>query len=81
MEEEILAKAKESTLLMETVRAATTIKLQGREAERESHWRNRYAEVINAGGVSRQVPDHPDFPAAGDHRPADGDRRSTLLRA
>ncbi len=49
LEEEILAKAKESTLLMETVRAATTIKLQGREAERESHWRNRYAEVINAG--------------------------------
>jgi ATP-binding cassette subfamily B protein RaxB len=49
LEEEIIAKARESTLLMETVRAATTIKLQGREAERESHWRNRYAEVINAG--------------------------------
>jgi ATP-binding cassette subfamily B protein RaxB len=49
VEEEIVAKAKESTLLMETVRAATTIKLQGREAERESHWRNRYAEVINTG--------------------------------
>jgi ATP-binding cassette subfamily B protein RaxB len=49
LEEEILARAEESTLLMETVRAATTIKLQGREAERESHWRNRYAKVINAG--------------------------------
>jgi ATP-binding cassette subfamily B protein RaxB len=49
LEEEILAKAKENTLLMETVRAATTIKLQGREAERESYWRNRYADVINAG--------------------------------
>jgi ATP-binding cassette subfamily B protein RaxB len=49
LEEEIVAKAKENTLLMETVRAATTIKLQGGEAERESHWRNRYAEVINAG--------------------------------
>src|SRR5262249_10583567 len=49
LEEEIIAKAKENTLLMETVRAATTIKLQGRESERESHWRNRYAEVINSG--------------------------------
>jgi ATP-binding cassette subfamily B protein RaxB len=49
LEEEIIAKARESTLLMETVRAATTIKLQGREAERESHWRNHYAEVMNAG--------------------------------
>jgi ATP-binding cassette, subfamily B, bacterial CvaB/MchF/RaxB len=47
--EEIIAKAKESTLLMETVRAATTIKLQGRESEREGHWRNYYAEVINTG--------------------------------
>jgi len=49
LEEEIIAKARESTLLMETVRAATTIKIQGREAERESVWRNRYADVINAG--------------------------------
>jgi ATP-binding cassette subfamily B protein RaxB len=49
LEEEIIAKAKEQSLLMETVRAATTIKLQGRETERESHWRNRYAEVINSG--------------------------------
>jgi ATP-binding cassette subfamily B protein RaxB len=49
LQEEIIAKAKESTLLMETVRAATTIKLQGREAEREGHWRNYYAEVMNTG--------------------------------
>jgi ATP-binding cassette subfamily B protein RaxB len=49
LQEEIIAKAKENTLLMETVRAATTIKLQGREAEREGHWRNYYAEVINTG--------------------------------
>ena len=34
---------------METVRAATTIKLMGREAERESAWRNLHAEVTNAG--------------------------------
>jgi ATP-binding cassette subfamily B protein RaxB len=34
---------------METVRASTTIKLMGREVERESAWRNLYAEVTNAG--------------------------------
>ncbi len=39
LEEEIIAKAKENSLLMDTLRAATTIKLQGREAEREVHWR------------------------------------------
>jgi ATP-binding cassette, subfamily B, bacterial CvaB/MchF/RaxB len=49
MEEEILSRAKEQTHLLETVRAATTIKLMGREAERESVWRNYYAEVTNAG--------------------------------
>lgn len=48
MEEELLAKAKEQTHLMETVRASTTIKLMGRENEREAGWRNLYAEVINA---------------------------------
>ena len=49
MEEEILARAKEQSHLIETVRAATIIKLMGREAERESAWRNLYAEVTNAG--------------------------------
>src|SRR5712692_9141056 len=49
MEEEILARAKEQSHLMETVRAATTVKLMGREAERESAWRNLYADVTNAG--------------------------------
>src|SRR5262245_19995001 len=49
MEEEILVRAKEQSHLMETVRAATTIKLMGREAERESSWRNLYADVTNAG--------------------------------
>ena len=34
---------------METVRAAITIKLMGREDEREAAWRNFYAEVTNAG--------------------------------
>lgn len=49
MEEEILARAREQTHLLESVRAATTIKLMGREAEREGVWRNLYAEVTNAG--------------------------------
>lgn len=48
MEEEILAEAKEQTHLMESVRAATTLKLLGREAVRESSWRNLHAETTNA---------------------------------
>ncbi len=48
MEEEIQSEAKEQTHLMESVRAATTIKLMGREAERESKWRNLHADTTNA---------------------------------
>jgi len=47
-EETILAEAKEQTHLMETVRAATTLKLLGREAVREGSWRNMHAETTNA---------------------------------
>lgn len=47
-EETILAEAKEQTHLMETVRAATTLKLLGREAVREGAWRNMHAETTNA---------------------------------
>ena len=47
MEEEILAEAKEQSHLMETVRAATTLKLMGRESEREGAWRNLHAETTN----------------------------------
>jgi len=49
MQQEIVVKAKESTVLMESVRAAVTIKLLGREVEREASWRDAYASVINAG--------------------------------
>ncbi len=49
MEEEILSRAKEQSHLMETIRAATTVKLMGREGVRESAWRNLYADVTNAG--------------------------------
>lgn len=48
MEEEIYATARERSHLMETIRAATTLKLMGREAEREGAWRNLYADVVNA---------------------------------
>lgn len=47
-EEQIIESAREQSHIMETVRAATTIKIMGREAERESSWRNLYANAINA---------------------------------
>lgn len=47
-EEQIIEKAREQSHIMETVRAATTIKIMGRESERESSWRNLYANAINA---------------------------------
>lgn len=47
-EEEIMARAREETFLMETMRAMRSIKLHTHEAMRESGWRNRYADVISA---------------------------------
>lgn len=53
-EEQIVQAAREQSYLMESVRAATTVRLLGRESQRESHWRNLYASVINTGlSVSR----------------------------
>ncbi|MEO9969179.1 MAG: peptidase domain-containing ABC transporter [Hyphomonadaceae bacterium] len=49
IEEEIIVSAKEQSHMMESVRASTTVKLMGREAEREATWRNLYAEVTNVG--------------------------------
>jgi ATP-binding cassette subfamily B protein RaxB len=46
-EEQLVEAARERSHIMETVRAATTIKVMGREAERESAWRNLFANVIN----------------------------------
>ena len=48
VEEQIVAAAKEQSHLIESVRASTTIKLMGREAERESAWRNLLADATNA---------------------------------
>lgn len=47
-EEQIVTRAKEQSHLIQSVRAATTIKLMGREAEREGHWRNLFADTVNA---------------------------------
>lgn len=47
-EEAIYSKALENTHLIETIRAHTSLKLFGRESERETVWRNLYADFINA---------------------------------
>lgn len=52
-EEEIVARAKEQTYQMESIRAIRAIKLHGHEAARENGWRNRYAEVISASYRTR----------------------------
>lgn len=47
-EEAIYTKAIENTHVIESIRASTTVKLFGREAQREAAWRNLYTDVINA---------------------------------
>lgn len=47
-EESIVANAKENSNFMETVRAAQSIKLFGREAQRQTVWHNSYANAMNA---------------------------------
>ena len=47
-EEAIYAKALENTHVIESIRASTTVKLFGREAQREAAWRNLYTDFINA---------------------------------
>ena len=47
-EEEIMARAREETFLMESIRAIRSIKLHTHEPLRENGWRNRYADVISA---------------------------------
>ncbi|MEW6991957.1 peptidase domain-containing ABC transporter [Colwelliaceae bacterium 6441] len=46
-EQEIIARAEESSNFMETVRAIQTIKLFSSEVKREGQWQNRYANAIN----------------------------------
>ncbi|MGN6820701.1 MAG: peptidase domain-containing ABC transporter [Sphingomonas sp.] len=52
-QEEIIARANEDTYLLETIRAVRAVKIHGHEAQRESGWRNRYAEVISASYRTR----------------------------
>jgi len=48
-EEVIVNQAKEQSNFMETVRGMQTIKLFGREVQRQSLWHNRFADSLNAG--------------------------------
>lgn len=47
-EEAIIAQARENTHMIESVRASRTLRLMGREAEREAAWRNLFADAVNA---------------------------------
>ncbi|MBQ0823102.1 peptidase domain-containing ABC transporter [Microvirga sp. HBU67558] len=48
-EEAIEAGAKESSIFIETIRGIQSIKIFGREADREALWQNRHADSINKG--------------------------------
>ena len=48
-EDQIHARARQDSIFIETARAIQSVKLFGREAEREGLWQNRYAAFINAG--------------------------------
>lgn len=50
-EEVIVTKAIENSHVIESIRAATTVKLFGREAAREAAWRNLFADTVNAAIV------------------------------
>ncbi len=47
-EEEIVARARQDSYLMESMRAMRAIKLHAHETMRENGWRNHYADVISA---------------------------------
>jgi ATP-binding cassette subfamily B protein RaxB len=48
-EDVIAARAREQSVLIESVRAIQSIKLFGKEADRGALWQNRQADVINSG--------------------------------
>lgn len=48
-EDEIVAKAKEDSNFMETVRGIQSIKIFGRESNRQTIWQNRFADSANLG--------------------------------
>ncbi|MBQ0721283.1 MAG: peptidase domain-containing ABC transporter [Gammaproteobacteria bacterium] len=47
-EEEIVARAKEQSNFMESLRAIQSIKIFGKESDRQSLWKNCYADVANS---------------------------------
>ena len=47
-EEAIYARALENTHVIESVRASTTVKLFGRESEREASWANLFSDYVDA---------------------------------
>lgn len=48
-EESIITGAKENTNFMETIRATQSIKIFGKESQRQVLWQNRYADKLNTG--------------------------------
>lgn len=48
-EEVIVCQAKEQSNFIETIRGMQTIKLFGREVQRQSVWHNKFADSLNAG--------------------------------
>lgn len=54
-EEQLIAHAEAQTYLIESIRASKTVKLYGRESQREVVWRNYFAQVVNATLGSGQV--------------------------
>ena len=48
-EEVIVSQAKEQSNFMETIRGIQTIKLFGREVQRQGVWHNKFADSLNAG--------------------------------
>ena len=48
-EEAIIAQAKEQSNFIETVRGMQSVKLFGKEVDRQVIWQNRYADLINTG--------------------------------
>lgn len=49
MEEELVARAQEQSLMFETIKAIRALKLARNEPEREALWRNAVTRVVNAG--------------------------------
>ncbi len=54
-EAQLMAQAEAQTYLIESIRAAKTVKLYGREAQREMVWRNYFAQVVNAAMGAGQL--------------------------